>query len=347
MGQPASADEVRTLWIGDLQYWMDENYLRDCFAQTGEAVTVKIIRNKQTMQSECYGFVEFSSHAAAERVLQTYNNTLMPNVEQNYRLNWAFYGTGEKKADDTPDHTVFVGDLAADVTDYVLQETFRAHYQSVKGAKVVMDRVTGRSKGYGFVRFGDESEQLRAMSEMNGVMCSGRAMRVGAATNKKNSVGTGSYQNAQGTQTDSDPNNTTIFVGNLDSNVTDEHLRQTFTAYGDLVHVKIPVGKQCGFVQFANRRSAEEALNALNGMQLGGRNVRLSWGRNQTNKQPQADQNQWNNAGAYYGYPQGYDPYGYAAAAAPQDPNMYYGGYPGYGGYAMPQQAQLPVQQQQ
>ena len=34
--QPANADEVRTLWIGDLQYWMDENYLFNCFAHTGE-----------------------------------------------------------------------------------------------------------------------------------------------------------------------------------------------------------------------------------------------------------------------------------------------------------------------
>jgi hypothetical protein len=34
--QPTSADEVRTLWIGDLQYWMDENYLFSCFAQGGE-----------------------------------------------------------------------------------------------------------------------------------------------------------------------------------------------------------------------------------------------------------------------------------------------------------------------
>lgn len=34
--QPASADEVRTLWIGDLQYWMDEQYLVSCFAQSGE-----------------------------------------------------------------------------------------------------------------------------------------------------------------------------------------------------------------------------------------------------------------------------------------------------------------------
>jgi hypothetical protein len=32
---PAS-DEVRTLWIGDLQYWMDENYIYSCFATTGE-----------------------------------------------------------------------------------------------------------------------------------------------------------------------------------------------------------------------------------------------------------------------------------------------------------------------
>ncbi|GAB4830897.1 Polyadenylate-binding protein rbp45 [Ancistrocladus abbreviatus] len=345
--QPSSADEVRTLWIGDLQYWMDEAYLSSCFAQTNEVVSVKVIRNKQTMQSECYGFIEFVSRAAAERVLQAYNGTLMPNVEQNFRLNWALYGAGERRPDDSPDHTIFVGDLAADVTDYVLQETFRVLYPSTKGAKVVIDRATGRSKGYGFVRFADENDQIRAMTEMNGVLCSTRPMRVGPAANKKTSGGTASYQNTQGTQNDSDPNNTTIFVGNLDSNVTDEHLRQVFSPYGELVHVKIPVGKRCGFVQFVNRSCAEEALRMLNGTQLGGQNVRLSWGRSPSTKpdslvgvaQPQADLNQWN--AGYYGYPQGYDSYGYAA----QDPNMYYGGYPGYGNYTVPQQQ--PQQQVQ
>lgn len=44
-----------------------------------------------------------------------------------------------------------------------------------------------------------------------------------------------------------------IFVGNLDSNVNDELLRQVFGQYGQLLHVKIPVGKRCGFVQFADR----------------------------------------------------------------------------------------------
>ncbi|XP_059596371.1 polyadenylate-binding protein RBP45-like isoform X1 [Vitis vinifera] len=344
--QPASADEVRTLWIGDLQYWMDENYINGCFAHTGEVTSVKLIRNKQTNQLEGYGFIEFISRAAAERILQTYNGSLMPNVEQNFRLNWASFGVGEKRPDNTPDFTIFVGDLASDVTDYMLQETFRVHYPSVKGAKVVTDRLTSRTKGYGFVRFGDESEQLRAMTEMNGMFCSTRPMRIGPATTKK-TVGSeqypkASYQNSQGTENESDPNNTTIFVGGLDSSVSDDHLRQVFSQYGELVHVKIPVGKRCGFVQFADRACAEEALRMLNGTPLGGQNIRLSWGRSPSNRQdpsvgavqPQPDPNQY---GGYYGYTHGYETYGYAPPA--QDPNMYYG-YSGYGNYQQPQQQQ-------
>uniref|UniRef100_A0A1D1Z3B4 Polyadenylate-binding protein RBP45 n=1 Tax=Anthurium amnicola TaxID=1678845 RepID=A0A1D1Z3B4_9ARAE len=182
--QPASAEEIRSLWIGDLQYWMDETYLHSCFSSSGEVISLKVIRNKQTGQSEGYGFIEFMGHAAAERVLQTFNGQLMPNAEQTFRLNWASYGAGEKRSEDI-DHPIFVGDLAPDVTDYMLQETFRSRYPSVKGAKVVTDRLTGRSKGYGFVRFGDVSEQNRALTEMNGVFLSSRPMRVGVATTKK------------------------------------------------------------------------------------------------------------------------------------------------------------------
>ncbi|XP_049401086.1 polyadenylate-binding protein RBP45-like isoform X1 [Solanum stenotomum] len=342
--QPTSADEVRTLWIGDLQFWMDEQYLYNCFAQTGEVVSAKVIRNKQTQQSEGYGFIEFNSHAAAERNLQAYNGTLMPNIEQNFRLNWASLGSGEKRSDNTPEYTIFVGDLAADVTDYMLQETFRPNYPSIKGAKVVTDRATGHTKGYGFVRFGDESEQLHAMTEMNGKFCSTRPMRIGPAANKKNAGGQmqASYQST-GTQNEDDPTNTTIFVGNLDASVTDDHLRQVFGNYGQLLHVKIPLGKRCGFVQFTDRSCAEEALRALSGTQLGGQTIRLSWGRSPSNKQQsQGDPTQW--SGGYYGYTPGYDAYGYAQPT--QDPNMYYAGYAGYGNYAQPPHQQQQMSQQ-
>ncbi|KAM0868392.1 hypothetical protein ACQ4PT_041374 [Festuca glaucescens] len=378
---PASADEVKTLWIGDLQYWMDENYIYGCFAATGEVQAVKLIRDKQTGQLQGYGFVEFISHAAAERVLTTFNGQMMPNVEMAYRLNWA--SAGEKR-DDTPDYTIFVGDLAADVTDYMLQETFRVHYPSVKGAKVVTDKMTMRSKGYGFVKFGDPAEQARAMTEMNGMPCSSRPMRIGPAANRKT---TGVQErvpntNTQGAQSDNDPSNTTIFVGGLDPNVSEDALKQVFAPYGEVVHVKIPVGKRCGFVQFANRLmlftdslfvpfctrlkyfilryssqcvfrpSAEQALQMLQGTLIGGQNARLSWGRSPSNKQaqPQQESNQWGAAagaaGYYGGYGQGYEAYG-GGYAQPQDPNMYgYGAYAGYPNYQQPAAAQQPPQQQ-
>ncbi|KAK4860376.1 hypothetical protein QYF36_022467 [Acer negundo] len=342
-----SSGENKTIWVGDLHHWMDENYLHSCFVSTGEIASIKVIRNKQTGLSEGYGFVEFFSHATAEKVLQGYTSILMPNTEQPFRLNWATFSTGDKRSDNGPDLSIFVGDLAADVTDSLLHETFAGRFPSVKAAKVVFDANTGRSKGYGFVRFGDDSERSQAMTEMNGVYCSSRPMRIGAATPRKSSGYQQQYSSqggytpngtsAQGPQSDGDSSNTTIFVGGLDPNVTDEDLRQPFSQYGEIVSVKIPVGKGCGFVQFASRDNAEEALQKLNGTVIGKQTVRLSWGRNPANKQFRAEySNQW--SGAYYGGGHVYDGYGYALPP-PHDPSTYaaaaaaYGTYPVYGSH--------------
>uniref|UniRef100_A0A7N0T3N1 RRM domain-containing protein n=1 Tax=Kalanchoe fedtschenkoi TaxID=63787 RepID=A0A7N0T3N1_KALFE len=339
-------DEVKTIWIGDLKGWMDEAYLHSCFAPTGEVGTVKIIRNKQTGQSEGYGFIEFLSRAAAEEVLKTYTGSTMPSTEQPYRINWATFSAAERRAssDGGSDLSVFVGDLAPDVTDVILQETFASNYPSVKGAKVVVDVNSGRSKGYGFVRFSDENERARAIAEMNGMYCLSRPMRLGIATPKK-SVGYqqqqqqqypsqavvlsgGSRSNGavhQAAQFGNDPTNTTIFVGGIDSETTDADLRQPFSQFGDILNIKIPIGKGCAFVQFATRSEAEAAIEGLNGTIIGNQAVRLSWGRSPANRQWRNDQsNQWN--GGYYGggqsYNNGYghpmqhnqDPYASAAA---------------------------------
>ncbi|XWS25661.1 hypothetical protein CRYUN_Cryun27aG0086700 [Craigia yunnanensis] len=192
----------------------------------------------------------------------------------------------------------------------------------------------------GFVRFGDDTERSQAMTEMNGVYCSSRPMRIGAATPRKSSGSLQQYSsqgcyasNGASTQSDGDSSNTTIFVGGLDPNVTEEDLRQPFSQYGEIVSVKIPVRKGCGFIQFANRNNAEEALQKLNGAVIGKQTLRLSWGRNPANKQFRADYgSQW--GGAYYGG-QVSDGYGYALQPH-HDPGMYaaaYGAYPIYGSH--------------
>eukprot|EP00252_Welwitschia_mirabilis_P000768 TRINITY_DN10736_c0_g1_i1.p1 TRINITY_DN10736_c0_g1~~TRINITY_DN10736_c0_g1_i1.p1 ORF type:complete len:423 (-),score=86.34 TRINITY_DN10736_c0_g1_i1:366-1634(-) len=352
---PSSNDEIKSLWIGDLQYWADETFLYNCFAHTGEVVSTKVIRNKITQQPEGYGFIEFTSHAAAERVLQTYNGTQIPGTELFFRLNWASFGLGERRLLGAQEHSIFVGDLSPDVTDYMLLETFRARYPSVRGAKVVTDALTGRSKGYGFVKFADENERNRSMTEMNGAYCSSRPMRISAATPRKSTaiqqqyvakdLYAASYQAAGYAAPPDDINNTTIFIGGLEPSITENDLRQIFEQFGELIYVKIPVGKGCGFVQFSTRASAEEAIQRVHGTVIGQQTVRLSWGRTPTPKQdqmgwvqPQLDSSQWN---GYYGYGQGYDAYAYSVQ--PQDPSMYtYGSYAAYGAYQQPVDGQDP-----
>ncbi|XP_034597428.1 polyadenylate-binding protein RBP47 isoform X2 [Setaria viridis] len=275
-------EDNRTIWVGDLQYWMDENYLHSCFGPSGEVVTIKVIRNRHSGVSEGYGFVEFYSHASAEKALQNFSGHVMPNTDRAFKLNWASYSMGEKRSELASDHSIFVGDLAVDVTDDMLLDLFSSKYRSVKGAKVIIDANTGRSRGYGFVRFGDDNDKTHAMTEMNGVYCSTRPIRVGPATPRRSQGDSGS---SPPRQSDADSTNRTVYVGGLDPNVSEEELRKAFAKYGDLASVKIPVGKQCGFVQFVNRADAEEALQGLNGSTIGKQAVRLSWGRSPASKQ--------------------------------------------------------------
>ena len=271
---------------------MDENYLYECFATAGKLVSVKIIRNRQIGQSDGYGFLEFVDHAAAQMALQNYNGLQMPLAEEFYRLNWAMY-----KSDN--EFTIFVGNLAFDDTEDLLQESFKAVYPSVKRAKVITEKNTGLSKGCGFVTFGDQNEQTRAITEMNGKFCSSRPMRIGPAMKKQ----TPAYP--QLSVSENDPNNKTLFVGDLDPTVTTETLTETFGKFGGLVYAKIPLGKRCGYVQFMNRASAELALQKLHGSVIGQRPISVSWKRSPADAQVQRAQiqqpylNQWN--GGYHG----------------------------------------------
>ncbi|KAG0480096.1 hypothetical protein HPP92_010694 [Vanilla planifolia] len=333
--QGTNAEDNKTIWVGDLQYWMDENYLHSCFGHTGEVISIKVIRNKQTGKSEGYGFVEFFTHTAADKVIQTFIGHIMPNSDQLFRLNWASFSNSDRRLDIASDHSIFVGDLAPEVNDALLQEIFANKYTSVKGAKVVVDANTGRSKGYGFVRFGNDNEKTLAMSEMNGVYCSSRPMRICAATPRRLSGGS-SYVNAstQGLLPDGDSTNTTVFVGGLDPNVSEDELKEIFSKYGELISVKIPVGKQCGFVQFVQRNNAEVALQALNGTIIGKQTARLSWGRNPANKQLRLDPKTRWSGGYYDGHIYG----GYGYAMPFQHPGMYASAYGPYSMYGFQQQ---------
>ncbi len=75
---------------------------------------------------------------------------------------------------------LYVGNLSYNVRDEDLQQAF-AQYGNVSSAKVMMDRDTGRSKGFGFVEMGTDAEAQAAINGMNGQSLDGRAIVVNEA----------------------------------------------------------------------------------------------------------------------------------------------------------------------
>jgi RNA recognition motif-containing protein len=80
---------------------------------------------------------------------------------------------------------LFVGSLSYQATDDDLKAAFDAVGQVVS-AKVITDRDTGRSKGFGFVEMGSEEEAQKAVKEVNGKEINGRAVVVSEARPQEN-----------------------------------------------------------------------------------------------------------------------------------------------------------------
>ena len=75
---------------------------------------------------------------------------------------------------------IYVGNLSYSLSESELRDAFAA-YGEISSVKVLMDRETGRSRGFGFVEMPNQSEAETAVTEVNGKEVGGRALRVNEA----------------------------------------------------------------------------------------------------------------------------------------------------------------------
>ncbi|QLQ82124.1 hypothetical protein HG537_0G03790 [Torulaspora globosa] len=299
-----------------------------------------------------YCFVEFETQQDAQFALSL-NSTSLPNFlskstnlftnptgQRNFRLNWASGATLQSSIPSRPEFSLFVGDLSPTATEADLLSLFQQKFRSVKTVRVMTDPITGASRCFGFVRFGNEEERRRALVEMNGVWCQGRCLRVAYATPRNNMMWHVQAQQQQQQQTTpllvktannmmnsnqsalggasnllsmsmnqkgsmlpissdfsssqaytTDPNNTTVFIGGLTPKINEAQLQALFSPFGSIVTVKIPQGKNCGFVKYENRIDAEAAIQGMQGFIVGGNPIRLSWGRSTVGNGPSGPTN--------------------------------------------------------
>ncbi|XP_045777489.1 tRNA selenocysteine 1-associated protein 1 [Maniola jurtina] len=157
------------LWMGSLEPNMTESFIMAAFHRMGQRpLAVKVMRNKFTGEPAGYAFVHFQTDEEAIDTMHKLNGKPIPGTFPvvRFRLNTASREARTNMQSER-EFSVWVGDLSPDVDDYSLYRVFAGKYNSIKTAKVILDG-TGYTKGYGFVRFGNEDEQRNALYAMNG-----------------------------------------------------------------------------------------------------------------------------------------------------------------------------------
>ncbi|KAK7208052.1 hypothetical protein BZA70DRAFT_234491 [Myxozyma melibiosi] len=177
--------------------------------------------------------------------------------------------------------TLFVGRLSFNVDEDWLKREFEA-IGPVDSCRIVTDRESGRSRGFGYVTFSDAASAQKAIDEYQGFEIDGRPVNLdfsNPAPKKEN------FRNQRADKFGdklSEPSDT-IFVGNLSFDADRDSLFEAFGEYGNVTSVRLPTNpeteqlKGFGYVQYGSVDEAKAAIEALNGLEIAGRPVRLDF----------------------------------------------------------------------
>ncbi|KAJ0263346.1 31 kDa ribonucleoprotein [Hirschfeldia incana] len=177
---PEPPEEAK-LFVGNLAYDVDSQALAMLFEQAGTVEIAEVIYNRETDQSRGFGFVTMSTVEEAETAVEKLNR-----YDLNGRLltvnKAAPKGSRPERQPRVyePAFRVYVGNLPWDVDSGRLEQVFSEHGKVVE-AKVIFDRETGRSRGFGFVTMSSETELNDAVAALDGQNLEGRAIRVNVA----------------------------------------------------------------------------------------------------------------------------------------------------------------------
>lgn len=184
----------------------------------------------------------------------------------------------ELNEDERDRRTIFVQQLAARLRTKELIAFFEK-VGPVKEAQIVKDRVSGRSKGVGYVEFKDESSVAPAI-QLTGQKLLGIPIIAQLTEAEKN-------RQARNTEASSSNKHSApfhrLYVGNIHFSIDESDLQSVFEPFGELEFVQLQKdetgrSRGYGFVQFRDPNQAREALEKMNGYDLGGRAIRVGLG---------------------------------------------------------------------
>ncbi|KAG0583530.1 hypothetical protein KC19_3G144400 [Ceratodon purpureus] len=183
------------LYVGNLPWSCDSTQLAEIVQDYGTVQTVEVIYDQESGRSRGFAFVTMASNEDAQAVITALDGSDLggralkvnypqakgdrPRFERSERPERR---GGDRRREDNP-NKLFVGNLTWGCDEDQLHQLF-SDYGKVVEARIVTDRETGRSKGFGFVTLENASEVNSAIESLDGADFEGRQLRVNLAGDK-------------------------------------------------------------------------------------------------------------------------------------------------------------------
>ncbi|TKY53175.1 RNA-binding protein CP33 [Spatholobus suberectus] len=184
------SNQSRRLYVENLPYSLPSSQLAQLFGEAGNVVSVEIVYDDLMDRSRGFAFVTMGSVEEAERAIRMFdgseiggriikvNFTVIPKRGKRLVMDSSYRGFV-----DSP-HKIYAGNLGWGLTSQGLRYAF-AEQPGFLSAKVIYERNSGKSQGYGFVSFETAEDVEAALNSMNGVEVQGRLLRLNLAVDKK------------------------------------------------------------------------------------------------------------------------------------------------------------------
>jgi len=214
--------QTPSLYVGDLAPDANESLLFEIFSAVGPVASIRVCRDAVTRRSLGYAYVNFHQLADAERALDTMNFSQIKG--RTCRIMWSQRDPSLRRSGAG---NIFVKNLHESIDNKQLYDTFSL-FGNILSCKVVVDRETGQSKGYGYVHYETTEAANAAIEKLDGMLIDGQEVQVGHFMRRNDRPDINSWTNC--------------YVKNIPYEWDDERLKQEFSQFGELVSATVARG---------------------------------------------------------------------------------------------------------
>ena len=223
-GAAAGAFQNASLYIGDLLPEVNEGLLFEIFNAVGPVASIRVCRDAVTRRSLGYAYVNYHQVADAERALDSMNFTDIKG--KPCRIMWSQRDPSIRRSGQG---NIFVKNLHEGIDNKQLYDTFSL-FGNILSCKVVTDKATGLSKGYGYVHYETNEAAASAIEKLDGMLIDGKEVQVGVFMRRDNRPDAQAFTNC--------------FLKNIPYEWDDKRLEEEFGKFGEIVSCSISMGKR-------------------------------------------------------------------------------------------------------